>query len=171
MALTAATKSIGKICLSTRTPAEERPSNATGDFGILEAELRMRRSQTKKFPPTSNDMHENGDNDKIFRILMLIIAVMLCIGCGMPQPNPLPISYQTPQPSSGVFSLAGSVMQYSTVKTALSRCDFPFERLKPGLRQAGLNIPISRLGNLRPKSGQSCFKGQKPISVFKSHKP
>ncbi|MFO0978935.1 MAG: hypothetical protein U0996_21175 [Planctomycetaceae bacterium] len=106
------------------------------------------------------------------RVLIFVIAAMLCVGCGMPQPiqrppimypvpqpisypipqpisnpapqpNPLPISYPTPQPtpqpSSGVFSLAGSATQQSTVKTALSRCDFPFERLKPGLRQAGLN--------------------------------
>ena len=54
-------------------------------------------------------------------------------------PNPLPISYPTPQPSSGVFSLAGSATQQATVKAALARCDFPFERLKPGLRQAGLS--------------------------------
>ena len=56
-----------------------------------------------------------------------------------PNPSPLPISYPTPQPSPGVFSLSGSASQQQTVKAALSRCTFPFERLKPGLRQAGLN--------------------------------
>ena len=99
-------------------------------------------------------------NGWIMNRVVIVIAGLLCVGCGMPQPirqpmpifmpqpiawpvprpNPQPISYPTPQPSSGVFSLSGSATQQSTVKTALSRCTFPFDRLKPGLRQAGLSF-------------------------------
>ena len=39
----------------------------------------------------------------------------------------------------GVISLSGSAMQQATVKAALARCTFPFERLKPGLQQAGIS--------------------------------
>ena len=61
---------------------------------------------------------------------------------GMPQPITQPISFPQPitSPISGssVFSLSGSAAQQTTVKTALARCTFPFERLKPGLQRAGI---------------------------------
>lgn len=106
-------------------------------------------------------------NRGIINRLLIVMGVQLFVGCAIPspiyqpipypmpqpisypvpqpipnpipQPNPLPISYPTPQPSPGVFSLSGSQTQQATVKAALARCDFPFERLKPGLRQAGLS--------------------------------
>lgn len=58
------------------------------------------------------------------------------------QPNPRPISPPVSpisQPNSGIFSLSGSAAQQATVKAALARCSFPFERLKPGLQRAGIS--------------------------------
>lgn len=58
------------------------------------------------------------------------------------QPQPIVQPILRPQPislpSSEVFALAGSASQQSTVKAALARCTFPFERLKPGLQRAGI---------------------------------
>lgn len=97
-------------------------------------------------------------------------VIVFCLGCGttgfIPQPQPIlqppplvppvaqpqspvwqpqPISYPQPTSPSGldVFALAGSQEQQSTVRSALSRCTFPFERLKPGLQRAG--IPAVRI--------------------------
>lgn len=41
------------------------------------------------------------------------------------------------QPTS-LISLSGTPAQQATVKAALARCTFPFDRLKPGLQQAGI---------------------------------
>jgi len=59
---------------------------------------------------------------------------------GQPISYPQPVGQPTPQPSgSGLFFISGTAEQQATVKTALSRCTFPFERLKPGLRRSGLS--------------------------------
>lgn len=66
----------------------------------------------------------------------------------MPRPIPLPIvqpiSQPISQPTAGIFSLTGSAEQQSTVKAALTRCSFPFDRLKPGLQRQGIgSVKIS----------------------------
>ncbi len=55
------------------------------------------------------------------------------------QPISQPIGQPISQPNSGIFLLSGSATQQATVQTALSRCNFPFDRLRPGLRQQGLS--------------------------------
>ena len=49
-----------------------------------------------------------------------------------------PISQPT-TPGSPPITLSGTVAQQATVKAALARCTFPFERLRPGLQRAGLS--------------------------------
>ena len=117
--------------------------------------IRINMRNTMSF--NANSVLRNG--------FLIVAGMLLAVGCSMPQPiyqpfpppqpilypipqpiaypipqpSPLPISFPTPQPLPGVFSLSGTAAQQSTIKAALSRCTFPFERLKPGLRQAGLN--------------------------------
>ncbi len=79
------------------------------------------------------------------------------IGQPVPQPIGQPISYPqpigqpNPQPSdSGLFFISGTAEQQATVKQAIARCDFPFERMIPGLQRAGLRsirIKWEPLGN------------------------
>lgn len=59
---------------------------------------------------------------------------------GQPISNPIgpPIGPPVGQPVDGIFSLSGSATQQATVRAALSRCTFPFDRLIPGLQRAGL---------------------------------
>ncbi len=64
------------------------------------------------------------------------------------QPISPPIS-PISQPTS-LISLSGTPAQQATVKSALARCTFPFDRLKPGLQQAGIgavNISWRPMGN------------------------
>lgn len=49
------------------------------------------------------------------------------------QPGSPPIS----QPTS-LISLSGTPAQQATIRAALARCTFPFDRLKPGLQRAGI---------------------------------
>ena len=138
------------------------------EAGVVVATLGSKRSPREKTRlKERREMKSNGNGCMTNRVLILI-AALLCVGCGMPQPIrqpitypqpisypipqpisvpvpqpisfpvPQPISYPMPQPSSGVISLSGSAMQQATVKAALARCTFPFERLKPGLQQAGI---------------------------------
>jgi hypothetical protein len=50
------------------------------------------------------------------------------------QPGTPPIS----QPTS-LISLSGTPTQQATIRAALARCTFPFDRLKPGLQRAGIS--------------------------------
>ena len=133
------------------------------EAGVVVATLGSNRSPREKTRlKERREMKADGNGCMTNRVLLLI-AALLCVGCGMPQPirqpisfpqpqpisfpqpqpisfpQPQPISYPIPQPSSGVISLSGSAMQQATVKAALARCTFPFERLKPGLQQAGIS--------------------------------
>lgn len=90
--------------------------------------------------------------------LLACAACVACIGCqstypmpipppisqpispiSQPLPQPItPISQPVPQPIVQTISLSGSPAQQAAVKTALARCTFPFDRLKPGLQRAGI---------------------------------
>lgn len=101
------------------------------------------------------------------RHALTLIGFLACCGCQAPYPMPLPppispISQPFPpipqpisqpisplpqpilpisQPISPLpqpLSLSGSEAQQATIKSALARCTFPFERLNPGLQRAGL---------------------------------
>ncbi len=59
------------------------------------------------------------------------------------QPVSGPITQPIVQPvsggSSGIFLLSGSAEQQAAIRKAISRCTFPFDRLRPGLQIDGLN--------------------------------
>lgn len=86
--------------------------------------------------------------------VVLLIGLVASLGCQSPyrmplpqpgQPLPQPISTlpiqpisQPGSPLSPPISLSGSAAQQATIRSALARCTFPFERLSPGLQGAGL---------------------------------
>lgn len=61
------------------------------------------------------------------------------IGLPISQPTPQPIGQPISQPTTNVFSIAGTSEQQATIRSALARCSFPFERLKLGLQRSGRN--------------------------------
>ena len=126
----------------------ERTSDKVAPLGIAAAAQGQGRSHCQAVRLKKKvEVEAIGSGCMPSRVLMLIL-LLACLGCQSPSPMPLPqpiyqpISQPIYQPISQPvlpISLSGSAAQQATIKAALARCTFPFNRLKPGLQQAGMS--------------------------------
>lgn len=166
--LTDATDSVNNGNHPSGIAIEPRLSTVAIELGMTAT---ADRPAGEEYSVESRGMHTCAHNGMTHRILSAF-AVVFCLGCGMPRPRPQPIFQPLPQPiwqpisqpmprplpppiiqpisqpisqpTSGIFALSGSASQQSTVKAALARCSFPFDRLKPGLQRQGIaSVKIS----------------------------
>ncbi len=120
--------------------------------------------------------------------LLLSAGVLaMCCGCGMPypprppypppypigqpvgqpigQPVGQPVGQPISQPIGDVFLVSGTPEQQKTFRDALARCDFPFERLRPGMQRQGISaIRISWLPTGEGTLGWASTAGEIGIS-------